>query len=168
MILLIRFNIFSKEIGNILIGSYFFTISFPAMNNSTHRHPYSTVVERVFFRLKTRKYDINKISDWGLVNLNVDPNKTLAIKYGFSTIGRHPDDDYKSTSKQSSRHHVGIKMYNDTVFISEISWNGSYVYSRRTIDPLYHNDREVRDGDIIIIGTDKFKLVKLKSIILDD
>lgn len=144
---------------------FFFSL---AMNNTTYIFPYSTIQQRIIKRLASREYDFNMVSNWGLVDLNGDPNKTLALRYGFSSIGRHSDDNFKTTGILTSRGHVMIEIYKDAVFISDISTNGTCVYSRRSIDPLFHNDREVRDGDIILINSFKFKLVKLKSIIIRD
>lgn len=136
--------------------------------NSIHTFPYSNIKRRIANRITSRRFKINAVSDWGLINLRIDPTKTLALRYGISIMGRFSAADFITISPLSSRLHAAIEVYNDGIFISDLSCNGTIVHSGHILDVLYYNEREVKDGDIISIHTDKFKFVKLDSFEIED
>lgn len=130
--------------------------------------PYSNVKQRIANRVTRRKFKVNGVSNWGLINLRKDPNKTLALRYGISTIGRHSIANFITISSLTSRLHATIEVYDDSVFVSDLSCNGTIVHSGFIMDVLHTNDREIKDGDVISIHTERFKFVKLNSISIED
>lgn len=136
--------------------------------NNMNTFPYSTVKQRIARRVTSRKFKINGLSDWGLINMRKDPNKILALRYGISTIGRHSAANFISISPLSSRLQAIIEVYEDSVIFSDLSCNGSIIHSGFILDVLYSNDREIKDGDVISFHTEKFKLVKLNSFLIED
>lgn len=130
--------------------------------------PYSNVKQRIANRVCRKKFTVNAISNWGLINMRKDPNKILALRYGISTVGRHPTTHFNLVSPLGSRLHAIIEVYNDSIFISDLSCNGTIVHSGFIMDVLYSNEREIREGDVFTIHTEKFKFVKLNSISIRD
>ena len=84
----------------------------------------------------------------------------IPLRRGANDIGRDPHDAIVIHSPDVSRHHARLTVTADTITLEDLgSKNGTYVGRERVTSPTV-----VHEGDEILIGTVKLRLMKVDAL----
>ena len=92
-------------------------------------------------------------------NISIKPKKGFVFDVGDGIkIGRNPDSNILLGEATVSGKHCYIYVSGSSVYLRDMSANGTYI-KRGFISVLVNNGiTELRSGDVLIIGTTKFRI----------